>query len=50
MWQACGRPLSEDDFPARSKLHFYGFGKPELDASELFLARHLTRDLGRPYR
>ena len=78
MWQAYGRPLPADDFPARAKLHFYGFGAPELDAAEapaacaqlaaspftsfygsrswaedaaeLFVARHLTRDLGRPYR
>ena len=70
--------MPEDDFAARAKLHFYGFGAPELeaadapsvcadfarspfaslygsrnwadDAAELFVAYHLTRALGRPYR
>jgi hypothetical protein len=78
VWRAYGRPLPKNDYPARAKLHFYGFGAPELDAAEagpvcaqlagspftslygsrswaedaaeLFVARHLTRDLGRPYR
>jgi hypothetical protein len=78
VWQDYGKPLAADDYPARSKLHFYGFGAPELDAAEapavcaqlaaspfaslygsrswaedaaeLFVARHLTRDLGRPLR
>lgn len=78
VWKSYGQPLAEDDYSARSKLHFYGFGAPELDAAEapavcaqlagspfsslygsrswaedaaeLFVALHLTRDLGRPYR
>jgi hypothetical protein len=78
VWQTYGQPLPKNDFPARARLHFFGFGKPELDAAEapsvcaqlaaspftslyasrswaedaaeLFVARHLTRDLGRPYR
>jgi hypothetical protein len=77
-WGAYDRPLPADDYPARSRLHFYGFGEPALaaaegpevcaqlaaspfaslygsrswaeDAAELFVGRHLTRDLGRPYR
>lgn len=78
VWKSYAKPLPKDDFPARAKLHFYGFGAPELDAAEapavcaelarapftslygsrnwaddaaeLFVAYHLTRDLGRPYR
>jgi hypothetical protein len=78
VWQAYGLPLPGDDYPARAKLHFYGFGAPGLDAAEapavcaqfagspfsslygsrswaedaaeLYVALHLTRDLGRPYR
>jgi hypothetical protein len=78
VWSSYDRPLPADDYPARSRLHFYGFGAPGLDAAEapavcaelaaspfaslygsrswaedvaeLFVARHLTRDLGRPYR
>jgi len=78
VWKAYGSPRPEDDFPAREKLHFYGFGAPELDAAEapavcaqlarspfaslygsrawaedvaeLFVAYHLTHDLGRPDR
>jgi hypothetical protein len=78
VWKTYATPRPEDDFPARAKLHFYGFGAPEIaaadapsacadlarspfvsfygarswaeDAAELFVAYHLTRDLGRPYR
>ncbi|HXT00064.1 MAG TPA: hypothetical protein VN915_05280 [Elusimicrobiota bacterium] len=78
VWRTYALPLPEDDFPARAKLHFYGFGAPELDpseapavcaqlagspfsslygsrswaedAAELFVAYHLTHDLGRPFR
>lgn len=78
VWGSYAKPLPRADFPARAKLHFYGFGAPELeaadapavcaelarspftslygsrnwadDAAELFVAAHLTRDLGRPYR
>lgn len=78
VWRSYGVPRPEDDFPARERLTFYGFGGPKLDAAEapaacaqlarspfaslygsrswaedaaeLFVARHLTRDLGRPYR
>jgi len=78
VWKEYFTPLKEYDFPERVRLHFYGFGAPELpasgapaacaglvrspfasfygartwaeDAAELFVAYHLTRDLGRPYR
>jgi hypothetical protein len=79
VWREYFRPLPENDYPARAKLHFYGFGggaaldaaeAPAVcaqfvaspftslygsrswaeDAAELFVARHLTKDLGRPYR
>lgn len=78
VWKSYFVPFPEDDYPARAKLHFYGFGAPELsasdlpaacaalakspftsfygsrawaeDAAELFVVRHLTQDLGLPYR
>ncbi|MDE2489810.1 MAG: hypothetical protein KGM24_03125 [Elusimicrobia bacterium] len=78
VWESYANPRPADDFPARAKLRFYGFGAPELaaaeapavcaqlaaspfaslygsrtwaeDAAELFVARHLTQDLGRPLR
>ena len=79
VWREYFRPLPDNDYPARAKLHFYGFGggaaleaseAPAVctqfaaspfaslygsrswaeDAAELFVARHLTKDLGRPYR
>lgn len=34
VWAEYEKPRSEADYPLRAKLHFYGFGEPELDASQ----------------
>jgi hypothetical protein len=33
-WADYGKPKPESDYPLRSKLRFYGFGAPELDAAQ----------------
>lgn len=78
VWASYRQPRTEEEFPARTRLRFYGFQPPELeaaqapdvyaqlarspfvslygsanwadDAAELFVFRHLTGTLGRPYR
>lgn len=33
-WTEYAKPKPEADYPLRTKLHFYGFGAPELDAAQ----------------
>jgi hypothetical protein len=34
VWAQYDKPKPEADYPLRTKLHFYGFGAPEIDASQ----------------
>jgi hypothetical protein len=34
VWADYAKPKPEADYPLRTKLHFYGFGAPELDAAQ----------------
>ncbi len=47
VWAEYAKPRPEADYPLRTKLHFYGFGAPELDASQA--AELCSQSAGTPF-